>query len=126
KNSLPIRRQRYGQSQHGPSRGALIAGATAASVALLVGPALGAGTPAPNAAQHQNAPSSLSQPNDIVPAKPPTVTQTIVTGFETANSTLKQKLRSTLNKMWAVAKGQSPDKDKSTNSKHSHSHDLLP
>jgi glycosyl transferase family 4/glycosyl transferase family 2 len=127
KNSLPIRRQRYGQGQPaGPSKSALLTTATAASVALLVAPALGAGTPnGTNAAQHAPNPSqsqsqTVSQAqSDLVRVKTQSVTQFVVNGVETANATLKQKVKSALNKMWAVAKGKS-DSGKSDTNKSGH------
>ncbi|HXE53365.1 MAG TPA: hypothetical protein VN541_10135, partial [Tepidisphaeraceae bacterium] len=104
KNSLPIRKARYGQGQpSGPSRGALIAGATAASVALLVGPGLNtsaaATTPATSVGQHAAA--------DLVPARNLSLRQMMLSGVESANSMLKEKLKSALNKMWQSATGKS-------------------
>ncbi len=119
KNSLPIRKQRYGQGQpSGPSKSALLTTATAASVALLVAPALGAGTPSnANAAQHAPSPSQSQSQSDLVRVKNQSITQLVVNGVETTNATLKQKFKSALNKMWAVAKGK-PDSDKSSSDQH--------
>lgn len=130
KNSLPIRRQRYGQPQPtGPSRGALIAGATAASVALLVGPGLNtasaAGTPSVNAGQHTSAQSHSAAAADLTPGKAPTIRQIMATGMETANSVLKQKLKSAIQKVWPGAKGKNPS-DHSTGAAPQEGHDLLP
>jgi glycosyltransferase involved in cell wall biosynthesis len=126
RNSLPIRKQRYGPpATHGPSRGALIAGATAASVALFVGPGLNtaaAAAPAPveNVGQHtlnvaQTGASSIAGTNDVVPLRvAPTLRQIMVSGVETANSMLKQKVKSALQKMWQSA----TTKSNSDKSKH--------
>jgi hypothetical protein len=128
KNSLPIRKQRYGQGHPtGPSKGALIAGATAASVALLVAPAMGASAPNATSAAHHAPPQhpSLSQPTDVVPAANQNFTQFAVNEFEAANATLKQKLKSALTKMWAAATGK-PDPDKSADDHQTHAQDVLP
>jgi hypothetical protein len=130
KNSLPLRRQRYGQGQpSGPSKGALIASATAASVALLDGPALGAGAPNTSSnttsAQHAQTPApSLNQPNDPTTVKNPTLTQFMVNEFEIANSTLKQKLKSAITKMWSAATGKS--EGKSATPHRTYAKDILP
>ncbi|HSU68985.1 MAG TPA: glycosyltransferase, partial [Tepidisphaeraceae bacterium] len=83
KNSLPIRKQRYGAPPStGPSRGALIAGATAASVALMVGPGLNtaaASTPTPSPTG-QHAPS-VQGINDLVRVPGVSVRQILVTGI---------------------------------------------
>ncbi|HSZ57401.1 MAG TPA: glycosyltransferase, partial [Tepidisphaeraceae bacterium] len=116
KNSLPIRKQRYGSAQpSGPSRGALIAGATAASVALLVGPALNSAAgatqpPATEAGQHATSDaSSASQAEqaalrDLVPVRNAGFRQIVSAGFESANTVLKQKLKSAFGKMWQSGK----------------------
>ena len=110
KNSLPIRKQRYGQAQpSGPSRGALIAGATAASVALMVGPGLNS---AAAATPPQPGRASLSGINDLVRTPHPTLKQVMTAGVEAANSTLKQKLKSAVQKMWNSATGKSSDPQK--------------
>lgn len=132
KNSLPIRKQRYGQGQStGPSRGALIAGATAASVALMVGPGLNtaaaAAPPAPSAGQHAAGASSLSGVGDLVPVRGSSLRQIMAAGVEQANAALKQKLKSTIQKMWHSATGKSPpEKSKSNPDSPKSSHDLLP
>lgn len=112
KNSLPIRKQRYGEAQgRGPSRGALIAGAAAASVALWVGPGL-------------TIASSATAPAPEPPA--PSIRQTFSAGVESANQLLRQKFKSALQKMWphASVKGQTPHK--SSDDKSHTPNDLLP
>jgi hypothetical protein len=49
----------------------------------------------------------------------------MVNSFETANFTLKQKLKSTLTKMWSVATGKS-DSDKSATPHRTYATDVLP
>lgn len=129
KNSLPIRKQRYGQSQSsGPSRGALIAGATAASVALMVGPGLNtaaaATPPASPAGQHGAGIPSLSGVGDLVPARNSSLRQVMINSVEQANAALKQKLKSAVQKMWNSATGKNPEKSKS-NSQHA-GNEMLP
>jgi hypothetical protein len=137
KNSLPIRKQRYGQPQtHGASRGALIAGATAAaSMALWVGPNLNpAAAAVPQTIEHQ-APSTASPAgsmatggiDDLVRVQNPTVRQIMLSGVESANSMLKQKVKSAIHKVWQSATGKSsPDKSKSPADSQQTSKDLLP
>ena len=108
KNSLPIRKARYGKEQgNGPSRGVLIAGATAASMALWVGPALnsasGAAVPpgsvhSPDARQLQ-ADTPASPAGRVPPPNVPSIRQIMASGVESANQLLKQKLRSVLHKL---------------------------
>ena len=113
KNSLPIRKQRYGQPQTtGPSRGALIAGATAASVALMVGPGLNTAAAAPPPAtgmgQHAPGPVSTNLIEDAARAPNPSVEKILFSGVETANATLRQKLKSAIQKVWSSATGKAP------------------
>jgi hypothetical protein len=137
KNSLPIRKQRYGPApSSGPSRGALIAGATAASVAIMVGPGLNsasAGTvPSANLGQvasNQNLVSSLGSGgiNDLGRTPHPTLRQIMAAGVESANATLKQKMKETLTKMWNSATGKSSsDKSGPSSSPHAVAKDALP
>ena len=112
KNSLPIRKQRYGEAQgHGPSRGALIAGAAAASVALWVGPGL-------------NAASGAAVPAPSPPA--PSIRQTLSAGVESANQLLKQKLKSALQKMWPHGPTRPQAPQKSSGGAPHATKDLLP
>jgi hypothetical protein len=137
KNSLPIRKQRYGQGHaSGPSRGALIAGATAASVALMVGPGLNTAAAAtPPAAQRleQHATgagqsSSSSAINDLVRAPNVSPEQVMLTSLETASSNLKQKVKSAFQKLWNSATGKAapPEKSKSPLDLGKAPHDLPP
>lgn len=132
KNSLPIRKQRYGQGQPaGPSRGALIAGATAASVALMVGPGLNtaaaAATP-PVQSSGQHAPSAFpAGVGDLVPTRNPSIRQMMVSSVESANALLKQRVKSALQKVWNSATGKgNPEKSKPTPNSSKFSNDLLP
>jgi len=112
KNSLPLRKQRYGEGQsHGPSRGALIAGATAASVALWVGPAL-------NTASGAAAPPPAAQP--------PSIRQMMAAGVESANQLLKQKLKSALQKMWLHGAAKQAAGEKTSAHTPHPGNDLLP
>jgi hypothetical protein len=128
KNSLPIRKQRYGAAPaSGPSRGALIAGATAASVALMVGPGLNTAAAAPPPAQGQSNVASLNNLNDLVQTPNASLKQIMFTGVESANATLKQKLKSALQKMWNSATGKaSGEKSKSPVGSSHDSPDVLP
>jgi hypothetical protein len=132
KNSLPIRKQRYGPPQStGPSRGALIAGATAASVALLVGPNLNTASavPPPAAQAGQLATGNLAGGgiNDLVRTPNASITKIMTAGVESANAMLKQKMKSALQKMWNSATGKaSPDKSKSSSDTLASNKDMLP
>jgi hypothetical protein len=116
KNSLPIRRARYGQAtptSSGPSRGAIIAGATAASVALMAAPGLNTAA----AAQTPNIGATSQQVGDPGPVQTMTVRQ----AFDAANGSLARKLKSAVQKMWQSATGKSSDKHQQSGPK-----DLLP
>jgi hypothetical protein len=134
KNSLPIRKQRYGQGQSsGPSRGALIAGATAASVALMVGPGLNtaaAATPPVQAlGQHASGDlgTSAAAINDLIRAPNVSPERVLLSGFEAANAKLKQKVKSAFNKLWNSASGKAaPEKSKSPAGASNAPHDLPP
>jgi hypothetical protein len=132
KNSLPIRKQRYGQPQSsGPSRGAMIAGATAASVALMVGPGLNSATAAtpPSTGSGQLAPGSLSTGgiNDLVRTPNPSITKIMAASVESANAVLKQKMKSALQKMWNSATGKpTGEKSKSSPDSLTLNKDMLP
>jgi hypothetical protein len=135
KNSLPIRKQRYGPGQSsGPSRGALIAGATAASVAILMAPGLdragAAALPTHSDKGHvAPAPSTGGGPNDppMVLTEPPTTVQLIETGMRATNATLSQKLKATFQTLWNAATGKPEKKDSKPASHDSKkSKDLLP
>jgi hypothetical protein len=131
KNSLPIRKQRYGQVQPaGPSRGALIAGATAASVALMVGPGLNtaaaAGPPAQSAGQHVSGalPTGVG---DLVLTRNASIRKIMVSSVESANALLKQRVKSAIQKMWNSATGKSnPEKSKPASDSSKFANDLLP
>jgi len=145
KNSLPIRKQRYGPApSHGPSRGGLIAGATAASVALMVGAGLnaaaGAVVPPPSEAgpsqtearpavsvRPEAGPSASFAPtgDDLVPGRMPSLKQVMEFGIESANATIKQKLKSALQKIWNSAAGKSPAGKSPLDRQKDHD-DLLP
>jgi hypothetical protein len=115
----------------------LIAGATAASVALLVGPALnsasGATPPAAPSGQHATDASSAAQAgqaalHDLAPARNASLRQIVVSSFESANTILKQKVKSALSKMWQPGKDKS-DKSNGDQSKSplaQFSNDLAP
>lgn len=108
KNSLPIRKARYGQSHPtGHARSALIAGATAASVALLVGPALNSAsgaTTSPPAPVGQHAAAQ----NDSSPSTGDSVARHDGDLSRTGTSPLRQKLKTAFQKMWNSATGKLP------------------
>jgi glycosyltransferase involved in cell wall biosynthesis len=116
KNSLPIRRARYGQATptgSSPARGAIIAGA-AASVALMAAPGLNTAA----AAQTPDAKTSSQQVGDPGPGQPMTVRQ----AFEAANTSFAKKVKSAVQKMWQSATGKSS----SDNHAPTGAKDLLP
>ena len=118
KNSLPIRKARYGQDRkEGPGRGALIAGATAASMALWVAPNLAAasGATPPPEAPSQRAPVNQS-------TQPPSLTRIVMTRMDSANALLKQKMKSAIQKIWRPADSH----PKPASIDPLHPHDLLP
>ena len=137
KNSLPIRKQRYGQAQgQGPSRGALIAGATAASMALWVAPALNpASGAAASVSQHRPeqqgtpAPQTVAATSGADPLAPmpgSSVERTMLSEIEQANATLKQKMKSALLKLWNGAGSRKTPASQPIYDPDKGHHDLLP